>query len=57
MPLLVHGDLSIGESRVMLDYLAEAYAFEHAYPTEVMSAHSTVRRSRWWTGRSAGPLR
>jgi hypothetical protein len=27
--------MSIGESRVMLDYLAEAYAFEQAYPTSV----------------------
>jgi glutathione S-transferase len=33
--LLVHGDLSIGESWVMLDYLAETYAFEGAYPASM----------------------
>ena len=32
VPLLVHGLVTIGESRVMLDHLAEAYAFESAYP-------------------------
>lgn len=36
IPLLVHGDLSIGESRVMLEHLAEAYAFEKAYPASVV---------------------
>ena len=32
MPLLVHGAVTIGESRVMLELLAEEYAFESAYP-------------------------
>jgi len=35
VPLLVHGEIVIGESRVMLDYLAEAYAFASAYPREL----------------------
>lgn len=32
IPLLVHGTIVIGESRVMLEHLAEAYAFQDAYP-------------------------
>jgi len=32
VPLLVHGAVVIGESRVMLEYLSEAYEFEAAYP-------------------------
>lgn len=32
IPLLVHGEVVIGESRVMLEYLSEAYEFEAAYP-------------------------
>lgn len=36
IPLLVHGELAIGESRVMLDYLAEAYPFGTAYPRELV---------------------
>jgi glutathione S-transferase len=33
IPFLVHGDLGIAESRVILEHLSEAYAFEDAYPT------------------------
>lgn len=33
VPFLVHGELAIGESRVMLEYLAEVYAFAEAYPS------------------------
>jgi glutathione S-transferase len=32
LPMLVHGELAIGESRVMLEHLAEAYGFAGAYP-------------------------
>jgi len=35
VPLLVHGALVIGESRVMLEHLAEAYGFDSAYPREL----------------------
>lgn len=35
VPLLVHGTIVIGESRVMLEHLAEAYGFEAAYPGEL----------------------
>jgi glutathione S-transferase len=35
VPLLVHGDLVLTESRVMLDYLAERYAFVDAYPSDL----------------------
>lgn len=31
IPILVHGDVVIGESRVMLEHLAEAYGFSAAY--------------------------
>jgi len=37
-PLLVHGDLVLMESRVMLEHLAEYYAFEDSYPTSPGSA-------------------
>jgi glutathione S-transferase len=36
IPLLVHGDVVIGESRVIMEYLAEAYAFESAYPSALV---------------------
>lgn len=36
IPLLVHGEVVVGESRVMLEHLAEAYAFENAYPTRLV---------------------
>lgn len=36
IPLLVHGAIAIGESRVMLEHLAEAYAFDCAYPSELV---------------------
>ena len=35
VPLLVHGALVIGESRVMLEHLAEAYGFGSGYPLEL----------------------
>lgn len=35
IPMLVHGELAIGESRVMLEHLAEVYAFDGAYPASV----------------------
>jgi len=35
IPLLVHRGMGIGESRVMLDLVAEMHAFEHAYPAPV----------------------
>jgi glutathione S-transferase len=36
VPLLVQGEVVIGESRVMLEHLAEAYAFDSAYPRELV---------------------
>lgn len=35
IPLLVHGDLVITESRVMLEHLAEHFAFTDAYPLDL----------------------
>ena len=35
IPLLVHDDLVLRESRVMLEHVAEHYAFEAAYPTDL----------------------
>ena len=35
IPLLVHGDLVLTESRVMLEHLAEHYAFADAYPADL----------------------
>lgn len=35
IPLLVHGDLVLTESRVMLEYLAEYYGFVDAYPVDL----------------------
>jgi glutathione S-transferase len=35
IPLLVHGDIAIGESRVMLEHLAEAYDFDAAFPRDL----------------------
>jgi len=37
VPLLVHGAVVISESRVMLEYLAEAYGFESGYPPELVA--------------------
>jgi len=37
IPLLVHGDLVIGESRVMLEYLAELHGFAAAYPEDLLA--------------------
>lgn len=42
IPLLVHGDIVIGESRVMLEYVAEAYAFATPYPGGLVE--STLQR-------------
>jgi len=42
LPLLVHGALTIGESRVMLDPLAEAYGFAAGYPGDL--THRTSQR-------------
>ncbi len=41
IPLLVHGDLVLTESRVMLEHLAEHHAFADAYPADLRarSAH------------------
>jgi len=35
IPLLVHGDLVLTESRVMLEHLAEFHGFEGAFPAEL----------------------
>ena len=35
IPLLVHGDFVLTESRVMLEHLAEHYAFADAYPVDL----------------------
>lgn len=35
IPLLVHGELVLTESRVITEYLAEYYGFEAAYPDDV----------------------
>jgi glutathione S-transferase len=35
IPLLVHGELAITESRVMLEHLAEHYELADAYPTDL----------------------
>jgi glutathione S-transferase len=35
IPFLVHEDVAIGESRVMLEHLAEAFGFADAYPTDL----------------------
>jgi glutathione S-transferase len=35
VPLLVHGAVVIGESRVMLEHLAEVYGFESSYPRDL----------------------
>ena len=35
IPLLVHDDLALRESRVMLEHLAEHYAFTAAYPRDL----------------------
>jgi len=35
IPLLVHGDLVVTESAVMLDYLAELHGFAAAYPEDL----------------------
>lgn len=35
IPLLVHGDLVLTGSRVILEHIAEYYAFANAYPTEL----------------------
>lgn len=35
IPLLVHGELVINESRVMLEHLAELHAFADAYPADL----------------------
>lgn len=37
IPLLVHGDLVLTESRVMLEHLAEYYSFADAYPADLMA--------------------
>jgi len=37
IPLLVHGAVVIGESRVMLEHLAEAYGFESGYPRALVA--------------------
>ncbi len=42
IPFLVDGPVAIGESRVILEHLAEAYAFERAYPTDL--SHRTRQR-------------
>jgi glutathione S-transferase len=35
LPFLVDGDLAIGESRVMLEHLAEVHSFAAAYPSKL----------------------
>jgi glutathione S-transferase len=35
VPMLVHGDLVIGESRVMLEHVAEVYGFDDAWPRDL----------------------
>lgn len=35
IPLLVHGDLVLTESRVMLEHLAEHYGLDEAYPADL----------------------
>lgn len=42
LPFLVDGDLAIGESRVMLEHLADAHAFAAAYPSAL--AERTLHR-------------
>jgi len=37
LPLLVHGDLVLTESRVIVEYLAEYHGWEDAYPTDVVT--------------------
>ncbi len=37
IPLLVHGEIAIGDSRLMLEHLAEAYGLEAAYPNALGS--------------------
>ncbi len=37
IPLLVHGDLVITESRVMLEHLAEHHGFDGAYPDDLVA--------------------
>lgn len=44
IPLLVHGDLVLTESRVMLEHLAEHYAFDNAYPAD-LATRSRHRRA------------
>lgn len=44
IPLLVDGDVVIGESRVMLEHLAEAHGFADAFPRE-LSARTMHRHA------------
>lgn len=44
IPVLVHGDLVLTESRVMLEHLAEQYAFADAYPAD-LGSRSRHRRA------------
>jgi len=44
IPLLVHGEVVIGESRVILEHLAEAYGMEDAYP-RLLAARTRARHA------------
>jgi len=55
IPLLVHGGLVITESRVMLDHLAEYYAFDDAYP-EDLAARTLHRHAMTLVDNVLAPL-
>ena len=42
IPLLVHGDLVLTESRVMLEHLADYYEFQESYPPDLGRAAAIV---------------
>ncbi|MBK7580484.1 MAG: glutathione S-transferase N-terminal domain-containing protein [Myxococcales bacterium] len=44
IPLLIHGGVTIGESRVMLEHLAEAYGFDSAY-SDVLNERTLERHA------------
>lgn len=55
VPFLVHGSVAIGESRVMLEYVAEAYAFAQAYPAE-LEARTTHRHAMAFLDAQVAPV-
>lgn len=55
LPLLVHGDLVLTESRVMLEHLAEHHGYTDAYPAD-LAARSLHRHALAVVDRTLVPL-